>query len=573
MNWYRNANTTTKLMLAFSVMAALLGFVGHEGLRAAGGLNDMVDTLYQRDMLGMAALKEAQATVLDIGREARQAVIETDQEAVQQIGQTVDQDFSKLEEELGRGEKTLVTEEGKQLMAKVRQRLPEFGASIKQIMHQAEANDDKAAHATLVHGRGLEDQFFQDLAALVEMKDKLGRKAYDDSDTVYYSARRLLIAILLGAVMLAVGAGYFISRLIARPLARTVEVLQSVAACDLTRSLDIDTKDEVGEMARALNQAVGAMREAMTGVRGGADGVATASEQLAASAEELASGAQEQASSQEETSASLEELSAAVKQNAESAHQANQLAAGARDAAEKGGEVVRSTVTAMSEINAASKRIADIITTIDEIAFQTNLLALNAAVEAARAGELGRGFAVVASEVRNLAQRSATAAREIKTLIQDSVRKVETGSELVGRSGHTLGEIITAVKRVTDIVSEISAASREQATGIEQVTKAMAQMDQVTQTNSAQTEELSSTSQTLASHATQMQAMVAQFVVDARNRASSGPPAAPPPRSSLKTAARPKTSPRRATQSLANLSHHTAGANSPQPAEAGFEEF
>jgi len=175
--------------------------------------------------------------------------------------------------------------------------------------------------------------------------------------------------------------------------------------------------------------------------------------------------------------------------------------------------------------------------------------------------------------VRNLAQRSATAAKEIKTLIQDSVRKVETGSELVSRSGHTLGEIISAVKRVTDIVSEISAASREQATGIEQVTKAMAQMDQVTQTNSAQTEELSSTSQTLASHATQMQAMVAQFVVDARNRASSGPPAAPPPRSSSKTAARPKTSPRRTTQSLANLSHHTAGAKAPEPAEAGFEEF
>jgi methyl-accepting chemotaxis protein len=207
----------------------------------------------------------------------------------------------------------------------------------------------------------------------------------------------------------------------------------------------------------------------------------------------------------------LEEITGTVKQNADNAKQADQLAMGSRDVAERGGQVVDTAVTAMGEINESSKKIADIITTIDEIAFQTNLLALNAAVEAARAGEQGRGFAVVASEVRNLAQRSATAAKEIKTLIQDSVSKVESGSELVTKSGETLGEIVSSVKRVTDIVGEIAAASQEQSSGIDQVNRAVTQMDRVVQTNAAQSQELSSTARSLTAQAEQLQALVARF--------------------------------------------------------------
>jgi methyl-accepting chemotaxis protein len=200
-----------------------------------------------------------------------------------------------------------------------------------------------------------------------------------------------------------------------------------------------------------------------------------------------------------------------VKQNSDSAQQARQLASGSKEVAEKGGSVVGSAVEAMSEINASSKKIAEIITAIDEIAFQTNLLALNAAVEAARAGEQGRGFAVVAAEVRNLAQRSASAAKEIKALIQDSVKKVDAGTELVNRSGATLGEIVNSVKRVTDIVTEIAAASREQSTGIDQVNKAVTQMDSVTQRNASQTEEMSATAQTLTEQAGQLRDLVSRF--------------------------------------------------------------
>ena len=301
--------------------------------------------------------------------------------------------------------------------------------------------------------------------------------------------------------------------------------------------------------------------------------VAAASQQLAAASEQLSSGAQQSASSLEETASSLEEITATVRQNADNADQANQLANSSRETAEKGGAVVAQAVDAMGEINRSSRKIADIITTIDEIAFQTNLLALNAAVEAARAGEQGRGFAVVAGEVRNLAQRSATAAREIKGLIEDSVQKVETGSELVNKSGETLGAIVTSVKRVTDIVAEIAAASREQTVGIEQINKAVAQMDQVTQSNASQTEEMSGTAVALSGQAEQLQSVVAQFNLDRQAKqapkkasyAAPQPTATRSPSRPSKRQAAPAKSMSRRTEELELVG---AGAG-----HDGFEEF
>lgn len=290
--------------------------------------------------------------------------------------------------------------------------------------------------------------------------------------------------------------------------------VQALANGDFTQSIPELGEDEVGLMAASLNGAIATVRSTLESVRDVAAQVADASAQLASATDEIASGAQQQASSLEETASTLEEITATVKQNSDSAQQARQLASGSRDIAEKGGHVVGTAVEAMSEINHSSKKIADIITAIDEIAFQTNLLALNAAVEAARAGEQGRGFAVVAAEVRNLAQRSATAAKEIKGLIHDSVQKVSAGTDLVNRSGATLTDIVTSVKRVTDIVTEIAAASREQATGIDQVNKAVTQMDSVTQRNASQTEELSATAQTLTSQANQLRDLVARFKLD-----------------------------------------------------------
>jgi methyl-accepting chemotaxis protein len=322
-----------------------------------------------------------------------------------------------------------------------------------------------------------------------------------------------MLALVLLASAVGLGLSLLVARAISRPLRRVVAILEDLAhgEGDLRTRMEIHSRDEVGALAAAFNTFAAKLHDIIAQVKGTAGAVATAATQLAAGSEQLSSGAQEQASALEETAASLEEITGTITQNADNAKQANALATGTKTQAEAGGTVVTDAVAAMGAITQSSKQIAAIITTIDEIAFQTNLLALNAAVEAARAGEQGRGFAVVASEVRALAQRSASASKEIKGLITDSVAKVESGSTLVTKAGSTLTEIVGNVKKVADLIAEITAASGEQATGIGQVNKAVTQMDGVTQQNAAQTEELSGTAQSLASQAAELQAQVGQF--------------------------------------------------------------
>jgi methyl-accepting chemotaxis protein len=371
-------------------------------------------------------------------------------------------------------------------------------------------------------------------------------------------------AIIALAMGIGLGVAFTISRSVTRPLRTTVEVLEGVAGRDFTRRLDLESADEMGRMATALNQAVDSVSAALGEVSDSAQQSAEASQGLAAAARELASGAQEQAASLEETAASLEEMASSVKQNAENARQANRLSLEAREVAEKGGGVVAAAVSAMAEINTASRRIADIIGTVDEIAFQTNLLALNAAVEAARAGEQGRGFAVVAAEVRSLAQRSAGAAKEIKSLIHDTVQKVDVGATLVGQSGQSLREIVDAAKRVAEIIAEIAAAGREQTAGIDQVNRAITAMDQLTQSSAAQTEALSSTAQALAVQAAHLRALVGRFKLDRATpvpmpaAAASSTPAAGGPR-------RPA-----AHETGATLAAVAAGKNGDERSARGF---
>ena len=284
---------------------------------------------------------------------------------------------------------------------------------------------------------------------------------------------------------------------------------------DLSVRIPIGGKSgEIEALCRGVNAMLDNTVELVRRVQGAAAEVQTGAEEISRGNLNLSQRTEQQASSLEETASSMEEMTSTVRQTADNAGQANQLAMAARQQAEKGGAVVNSAMTAMGGINAASKKIADIIGVIDEIAFQTNLLALNAAVEAARAGEQGRGFAVVATEVRNLAGRSATAAKEIKALIHDSVARVDAGSKLVDESGRTLEDIVSAVKKVTDIVAEIAAASREQSSGIEQVNKAVMQMDQTTQQNAALVEEASAASQAIVEQAQALNAMIARYKID-----------------------------------------------------------
>ncbi len=303
---------------------------------------------------------------------------------------------------------------------------------------------------------------------------------------------------------------------VATPMNEAQTVLTSLAANDLSKVMTGHYQGEFEQMKTSLNSALKNLAMTMATVREAVDAVSSGSEQITKGNEDLSQRTSEQASALEETSASMEEMTSTVKQNADNAKQANQLAIAARDTADKGGAVTKKAVDAMGEINKSSKQIADIITVIDEIAFQTNLLALNAAVEAARAGEHGRGFAVVAAEVRNLAQRSATAAKEIKGLINESIQRVTDGSELVHQSGKTLEEIVTAVKRVTDIIAEISAASQEQASGIDQVNKAVMSMDETTQQNAALVEETTSAAQSMKEQAKELMRQVGAFKLASR---------------------------------------------------------
>jgi len=330
---------------------------------------------------------------------------------------------------------------------------------------------------------------------------------------------------------------------VVEPLKGGMDVMSSLSSGDLTRTMDGEYEGEFAVLKDSVNSTVDNLIDIVGKIRESGSSIASASAEIAQGNTNLSQRTEEQASSLEETASSMEELTSTVKQNADNARQANQLAAGARDQAEKGGSVVNNAVSAMGEINTASKKIADIIGVIDEIAFQTNLLALNAAVEAARAGEQGRGFAVVASEVRNLAQRSAGAAKEIKSLINDSVEKVEEGSRLVDESGKTLDEIVAAVKKVSDIIAEIAAASLEQSSGIEQVNKTITQMDEVTQQNAALVEEAAAASESLDDQARGLDNLMTFFTLseaDSMQRAAPRVAAAP---TAAPRAARPAARP------------------------------
>jgi methyl-accepting chemotaxis protein len=398
----------------------------------------------------------------------------------------------------------------------------------------------------------------------------------DDRTAAAASARKTLDGVLIGGGALAVALSIMLAMLIARsivnPLRQVLRATEDLRAGDGDLTYRLPQLDaEFGEISTSLNGFIEKLHDIVSTTKSLSASMSSGTLQIARGNDDLSQRTQEQAAALEETASSMEQMTATVKQNADNARQANQLSINARSHAEKGGSVVQRAVGAMDEINASSRKISDIISVIDEIAFQTNLLALNAAVEAARAGEQGRGFAVVASEVRSLAQRSATAAKEIKDLISDSVEKVNVGSQLVDESGRTLSDIMESVKRVSDIVAEIAAASEEQAQGIDQVNNAVSQMDTTTQQNAALVEEASAASKTLEQQAQGLVAQVGQF----RTRESAAAPvkhAAYAPQAAVTPLRRParKVAPARQAASHTPASAPVAKASGH---DAAWQEF
>ncbi|KAF1034995.1 MAG: Methyl-accepting chemotaxis protein I [Herbaspirillum frisingense] len=343
-----------------------------------------------------------------------------------------------------------------------------------------------------------------------------------DIDRVARQSRILLVALEAMSLLLGVLCAWLLTRGIVRPLRQAVGLSRKVAAGDLSSYIQADRRDEVGQLLAALQDMNGRLREIVSDVRQGTDTIFTVSGEIAEGNQDLSQRTEQQAAALEETASTMEQLITTVRKNAEDAHEASLLAARASDIAVEGGAAVGRVVSTMEEINNHSRKIADIIGVIDGIAFQTNILALNAAVEAARAGEQGRGFAVVASEVRSLAQRSAAAAKEIKTLIGDAVHKVDAGSALVGQAGQTMAKVVESVRRVNAIVGEISSASAEQSEGIRQVNDAIAQLDGVTQQNAAQVEQAAAAAAAMRMQAAGLMRSVSAFTIDAPALAHAG---------------------------------------------------
>jgi len=352
------------------------------------------------------------------------------------------------------------------------------------------------------------------IAELIKIQLDVAKADFTNSQELYIWVRNSSMTAIALGVLFAIGIGIWLTRAISMPLNKSVLIARSVAAGDLTQKIEVRSGDETGQLLQALKHMNDSLIQTVGQVRRSTEMIGGASAEIASGNADLSSRTETQASSLEETASSMEELTSTVRQNAENARQANQLVVSASDFAVKGGQVVGQVVETMGSIKESSKKIVDIIGVIDGIAFQTNILALNAAVEAARAGEQGRGFAVVAAEVRNLAQRSAGAAKEIKGLIGDSVDKVDVGSKLVDEAGKTMSEIVTSVKHVADIMNEITAASQEQSSGIEEVNRAIGQMDEMTQQNAALVEQAAAAAASMQEQAVQLAQAVSVFKLE-----------------------------------------------------------
>jgi methyl-accepting chemotaxis protein len=502
----------TRLSVAFGLVVLLSVASAALALKELAMVEHNLDDIVTDNNVKVKLNNEMAESVHIVSRVMRTMVLLHDKDAVQAEENKLEkarEHYNKSWEAL---QKFPASETGKALRVKIAGASETARALNNKVIDLAHAGKDDQAVAFLLKEAGPATQKLQDaLDENIAFQEAATEKQHQTATADYDQARNVLIGANLLCMALAVLFGWLITRSITQPMNRAIRATARFAEGDLTVELSADGKDETARLTEALAHMKDNLVRIVSGVRSNADSVSTASAEIASGNMDLSSRTEQQASSLEETAASMEELSSTVKQNADNAKQANQLALGASTVAIKGGEVVGQVVDTMKGINDSSKKIADIISVIDGIAFQTNILALNAAVEAARAGEQGRGFAVVASEVRSLAQRSAEAAKEIKTLIGASVERVAQGTQLVDQAGVTMSEIVTAIKRVTDIMGEISSASVEQSAGVSQVGEAITQMDQATQQNAALVEQSAAAAESLKVQARQLVQAVAVF--------------------------------------------------------------
>jgi methyl-accepting chemotaxis protein len=515
---FKNVKISTRLTLAIAVVVLITLIISVLSYTRMGLMNrnttKIVEDLYPKTEIAHNIINN----VNQISLAARNSLLFVDNQMISNEIASIRDNQKKNSELIAKIEALTEPGTGKELVNNIKVSRQKFNASLDKLIDLGSTDGAAASQYLVSEFRGVNAEYLVNIDDLIKYQAELMTQGGNASAESYTASRNILIVMTVLSALLSVLFGFWIIRSITGPLHQAVEVASAVANGDLTQRIEVTSMDETGQLLKALEHMVGRLTGIVSGVRSTTDAISTASQEIAAGNSDLSQRTEEQASSLEETASSMEELTSTVKQNAENAKQANQLAANASDIAVKGGMAVGEVVQTMGSISASSKKIMDIISVIEGIAFQTNILALNAAVEAARAGEQGRGFAVVAAEVRNLAQRSAAAAKEITALIGDSVDKVEIGSKQVDKAGETMNEIVLAVKRVTDIMAEIAAASNEQSSGIEQVNQALVQMDEVTQQNAALVEEAAASAEAMREQAGTLMQAVRLFKLESGKR-------------------------------------------------------
>ena len=544
----KNLKVRTRLALGYALVLVLLAAIVAVGLSNMKTMQDQTSTITDVNNLQISLVGAMQSSVSDRMVAMRNIVLMQDTgtmglevermraadsaylDAMTRLGKTFEDPTTTPQEQAFF--KKLQEQQGATLPAMAE--LEKLGLANK---------DEEAVKMLLERVAPLQAAWLDTMKQLARWEEKLNSDAARDANAAYHSAVSTMLVLLVVAIGAGIGAATLVTRTLLRQLGGepdlAAQVALSIAAGDLTTDVPVKDNDK-GSLMLAMRDMRDELSSIVAEVRAGTDTIATAASQVSAGNLDLSARTEQQAGALEETASSMEELTSTVRQNAENAQQANMMAASASEAAQQGGRVVAQVVDTMSAIDASAKKIVDIIAVIDGIAFQTNILALNAAVEAARAGEQGRGFAVVAGEVRNLAHRAGSAAKEIKTLIDDSVQKAGLGSSLVANAGATMEDVVGRVRGVTGVMAEISAASREQSGGIDQVNTAITQMDEVTQQNAALVEQASAASQAMQEQAAKLAELVGIFKL-ARDGAAHQP--APAPRragSAVRPAARPQ---------------------------------
>ncbi|PLR34731.1 methyl-accepting chemotaxis protein [Chimaeribacter californicus] len=513
----KNMRVGLRLGAAFGLVILLLIIVSTTAIVKIGNINSAVDSMVNDRYIKVRLAFDVRDGVNDQIKFLRGIVIDTPRPQFNEkrFGQLAAATTSTNDaiEQIARLQTTVV---GKQKIAAVKEAADAFEKQKQSLLTLVRAgNEEAAAEYVLLKITPAQNAFLDSAVKFADSQSgqlqSEGAKALADGRTainvtLIFSALAILAALLLG---------YLLTRSIVSPLRDAVRIAENVAAGDLRTVIRVTSADETGQLMQALKNMNDNLLKIVNEVRSGTDLIATASGEISAGNMDLSVRTEQQASSLEETASAMEQMTSTVRQNADNARQANQLAAQASRVAAESGDAVKQVVSTMTMINNSSKKIVDIISVIDGIAFQTNILALNAAVEAARAGEQGRGFAVVASEVRNLAQRSASAAKEIAQLIEDSVSKVDEGGKQVAKAGSTMEEVLASVKSVTEIMGEITIASAEQRTGIEEINTAITQMDQVTQQNAALVNESAAAAQSMQAQADQLTRAIRVFKVKA----------------------------------------------------------